>query len=507
MDEKYIVAIDLGTFKISLAVALQDGTDTRLVYYKETPANGMKSSRILTELRVVKQLKQAIQDAEEILGIKITCAVVGMPRFYIKTEENEARIDDRDADSYITAAEINELKSFAQDSYPIAPENQNTDAVYGAIAQSFSTEEEFQLVEEDIVGMSSKVLEGSFKIFIGAKAALNRIDKVMRSVELVPVKKYFQPKYTADTVLYPSEMNNGVALIDLGGGCTSVSVFYKNVLRHYASIPFGGMNVTRDIQTESNISLSLAENLKLAFGACLPDKLQNMSEKQLLIKGGNGDMDRRLAVKYLSEIITAREEEIIRAMLYEIGRSGFADKLQSGVVITGGGAMMTNLGNFITELSGYKVRIGRPRMTGIINACTGATSPSASAVVGMIMAAVNEDVMTCACVKEDYVKAEDVAEDVAEDGEVVASAQQEAVGEEGDGQEHTPTDMEHKTGTLPGIMTEEEISRQGGKSKKKKDSGSSSRFIVWTNKLKKKFNAGCDTMLDLLEEDKDEKEE
>ena len=111
MDEKYIVAIDLGTFKISLAVALQDGTDTRLVYYKETPANGMKSSRILTELRVVKQLKQAIQDAEEILGIKITCAVVGMPRFYIKTEENEARIDDRDADSYITAAEINELKS------------------------------------------------------------------------------------------------------------------------------------------------------------------------------------------------------------------------------------------------------------------------------------------------------------------------------------------------------------------------------------------------------------
>ena len=107
MDDKYIVAIDLGTFKISLAVALQDGTDTRLIYYKETPASGMKSSRILTELRVVGQLKQAIRDAEDILGIKITGAVVGMPRFYIKTEENEARIDDRDSDSYITTAEIN----------------------------------------------------------------------------------------------------------------------------------------------------------------------------------------------------------------------------------------------------------------------------------------------------------------------------------------------------------------------------------------------------------------
>ena len=237
MDDKYIVAIDLGTFKISLAVALQDGTDTRLIYYKETPASGMKSSRILTELRVVGQLKQAIRDAEDILGIKITGAVVGMPRFYIKTEENEARIDDRDSDSYITTAEINELKSFAQDSYPIAPENQSTDAVYGAIAQSFSTDEEFQLVEDDIVGMSGRVLEGNFKIFIGAKAALKRIDKVMRSVELVPVKKYFQPQFTASAVLYSSEIDNGVALIDFGGGCTSVSVFYKSILRHCASLP------------------------------------------------------------------------------------------------------------------------------------------------------------------------------------------------------------------------------------------------------------------------------
>ncbi|MGN0190486.1 MAG: hypothetical protein ACI39U_02405, partial [Candidatus Cryptobacteroides sp.] len=87
MDEKYIVAIDLGTYKTALAVALQDGTDTRLVYYKETPANGMKSSRILNELKVAGQLRQAIDDAEEILGIKITSAVVGMPRFYIKTEK------------------------------------------------------------------------------------------------------------------------------------------------------------------------------------------------------------------------------------------------------------------------------------------------------------------------------------------------------------------------------------------------------------------------------------
>ena len=492
MDEKYIVAIDLGTFKTSLAVAMQDGTDTRLVYYKETPAIGMKSSRILNELKVAGQLKQAVTDAEDILGIKITGAVVGMPRFYIKTEENEARIDDRDPDNYISAAEIEELKSFAQDSYPIAQED--TDAVYGAIAQSFSTDEEFQLVEDDIVGMSGRALEGSFKIFIGAKAFLSRIDRVMKSAGLVPMKKYFQPQFTASAVLYPSEAENGVALIDFGGGCTSVSVFYKNVLRHYASIPFGGMNVTKDIQTESNISPRLAENLKIAFGACIPDKLQNMSEKQLLIKSGNGDMDRRLAVKYLSEIITAREEEIIRAMLYEIGKSGFADKLQSGVVITGGGALMTNLANFISELSGYNVRIGRPRLVGIINACTGAGSPSASAAVGMLKAAVNDGIATCACLGEDF---EAVTEE--------AAAEEEPV----------PTESEHKTGTLPGMMSEEEILEKENKEKEKeekkkkhKSGGITDKVFKWGRKFKEGFTDGCDNVLNLLHEsDNDNKEE
>ncbi|MGN0190761.1 MAG: cell division FtsA domain-containing protein, partial [Candidatus Cryptobacteroides sp.] len=397
----------------------------------------------------------------------------------------EARIDDRDENNYITAAEIEELKSFAQDSYPIAPDCQDTEAVYGAIAQSFSTDEEFQLVEDDIVGMSGKVLEGSFKIFIGAKASLSRIDRVMKSAGLVPVKKYFQPQFTASAVLYPSEAENGVALIDFGGGCTSVSVFYRNVLRHYASIPFGGINVTKDIQSESNISFRLSENLKLAFGACIPDKLQNMSEKQLLIKSGNGDMDRRLAVKYLSEIITAREEEIIRAMLYEIGASGFADKLQSGVVITGGGAQMTSLANFISELSGYNVRLGRPRLTGIINACTGVGSPSASAAVGMIKAAVNEGIGSCACLKEDFDTPAPEPEDEAQPA---------------------PTESEHKTGTLPGMMSEAEIQEKENKSREKKKKSGPGVFARWTKRVTRNLAEHCDNMLDLLQEDENKEE-
>ncbi len=442
MEDRYIVAIDLGTFKIGLAVACVSGNNTRIVYYKETPANGMRSSRILNENKVAQPLKEAISDAEDILGIKITGAVLGMPRFYVRTEENSATIE-REEDSYISQEEIEDLKNFAQDSYPIDDPEHET--VYGAIAQSFSTEEEFQLIEDDVIGMSGRRLEGNFKVFIGNKSSLDRIDRVMKTAGIVAMKKYFVPQLTAAATLFPSEMENGVALIDFGGGCTSLSIYYKNVLRYYSSIPFGGMNVTKDIQMESKTKLSLAENIKLAYGACMPEKLQNLSEKQLLLKSGNGEADKRLTVKYLSEIITSREEEIMMAMLYEIGRSKFADRLQNGIVITGGGAQMTNLANFITELSGYAVRIGRPNFRGVFNCCTGLNSPSAGTAVGLVMAA-RELGAGCAFSKE-------------------SAAAESVAGTSGDGGE--PTELEHETGTLPGMATEDEIAEKKKKEEEK----------------------------------------
>lgn len=447
MEDRYIVSIDFGTFKLALSVAMVSGNETRVVYYKETPVEGMRCSRILNEAKVSQSLKKAITDAEDILGIKITGAVAGMPRFYVRTVDDSAKNETRDGESYITESEIEELKSFAQDNFPL--ENPEREAVYGAIAQSFSTSDEFQLIEDDIVGMTGKVLEGNFKIFIGNKTSLDRIDRVMKLAGIVNVKKYFVPQLTANAVLFPAEMDNGVAMIDFGAGCTSVSIYYKNVLRHYASIPFGGANVTKDIQMESNIKTALAENIKMAYGACMPEKLQSLSEKQLLIKSENGEADKRMTVKYLSEIITARETEIIKAMLYEIGVSKFADKIQSGIVITGGGASMANLGNLIKDISGYNVRVGRPTFKGIYNCCTGDCAPSAATSIGLIKTAAAEIPFTCAIPKEEE-----------------ATQQEENTSEQNSGE---PTKEEQEGGIIPGLMTEEELAEKKRREEEKKE--------------------------------------
>ena len=403
IQDRYITSVDLGTSKIALTVAKVEGENTQIVYYRETPSEGIRNSGVFNASQVSEPLSEAIRHAENALGIKITQAVVGMPKYPIRLESNTGKIEGRGYDEDITAEDIAELKRSAQDMYPL--ENPNMEAIYGAVAQSFSDGENFQIIENDIIGMTSDVLEGHFKIFIGKKSSLAKIDTVLKKAGIVAARKYFTADTTAKAVLMDSEMENGVAMVDFGGGSVSVSVYHGNIMRHYASIPFGGKNITGDIQIESegSIGRDLAENIKIAFGACMPEKLQNLSEKIIHIKSDNGEADKKLPVKYLSEIITARVEEIMMAVLYEIQQSGFADRLMSGIVVTGGCAQTANLGNLIYDLSGYRVRTGYPRHMFSFQGCEGITETSAATSIGLIMAAKNDPTINCAVAKDGYI--------------------------------------------------------------------------------------------------------
>ena len=400
--DKHIVAIDLGTSKIALTVAKVEGNDVQIIYYKETESAGIRYSSVFNVKNVTEALASAIALAEDELNIKITQAVVGMPKYPIKKVTANAELDGRGEDTDITEEDIDALKSFAQDSYPL--EDPEKEAIFGAVAQSFSDGENFQIIEQDIIGMTSDVLEGNFKIFIGKKSDLNKVDQVMSRCGITAIQKYFTADTTAKAVLNSSEMENGVALVDFGAGCTSVSIYHGKIMRHYASIPFGGKSITDDIKGEAQISQKLAENIKIAFGACMPDKLQSLSEKVIQIRSNSSEGDKSISVKYLSEIITARVEEIMMAVLYEIEQSGFADMLRSGIVITGGVAQCANLCNFINDISGYKVRTGYPKHLFSHQGCEGITDTTAATSIGLLLAAKNSANVNCIIANEENEK-------------------------------------------------------------------------------------------------------
>ncbi|MCR5364328.1 MAG: cell division protein FtsA, partial [Bacteroidales bacterium] len=393
MEEKYIAAIDMGTANITLTVARINGDDVQILYYKKHKSDGIRNSAVYNPQKATAPIKAAIEEAERDLGIKIMQVVVDLPRCDIRQETATAKVERSNQDEVITKEEVESLKSLAQDDYPL--QDPNKDVIYGAIAQSFSDDENFQLIEDDIVGVISRNFEGNFKLFIGKKSSEKTVDKIFNELGIAIAKKYFTPIAQAKSVLTEDEMASGVALVDIGAGATSVTIYQGSILRYYASIPFGGKSITMDIKSECFIAEKLAENIKLAFGACIPEKLQTLGEKIIQIEGDELEGFKQIPVKYLSEIITARVKEITDAMLYEIQRSGLADKLRGGLVITGGCANLTNIAMYIKDLSGYNVRIGFPRRKFSASGYPTIFDPDASTSIGMILSAKDDGLLSC----------------------------------------------------------------------------------------------------------------
>ena len=414
MEERYIASIDLGTSKLGLCVARVKGNDVQVVYYKETPSEGIRGSVVANPMKASVPLRKAIQEAEDELMIKILQVVVGMPRSDVRQETATGGIDRTAPDEYITEEEVENLKEMALESYPL--DDETSQIMYGAVAQSFSIDDQIQLVENDVVGTLSKKLEGNFKVFIGSRRATTAVDKIFNSMGIAIANKYFLPDVVAKTVLTEEDRQSGVALVDIGAGVTSVAIYQGGIMRSYMAIPFGGKTITGDIRTECSISENLAEKIKLKFGACMPGKLASLSEKVLQIR--LTEPYKEVTVKYISEIIDARAREIINAVLFYIQESELENQLRGGIVLTGGGASLVNFANLFKEMSGYEVRIGFPRH--LFSASVGASvyEPSAAAAIGMVLAAKDDRMPDCVTRPEpawaDAPEAETVEEDETE---------------------------------------------------------------------------------------------
>ncbi len=450
MEEKYIASIDLGSSKFGICVARVNGDDVQIVYYKETPSEGIRASLIANPMKASQKLKEAVREAEQELMIQILQVVVGMPRNEVAQVTASARIDRSNPDDYITAEEVATLKSIALETYPL--DNPEKQIIYGAVAQSFSIDDEIQLVEDEVVGTLSSSLEGNFKVFVGNRSATTALDKIFNQLGISIAKKYFLPEVVARTVLTDEERSSGVAMVDVGAGVTSLAIYHGGIMRYYASIPFGGKAITGDLRTECSISEDLAEKIKKRFGACLPGKLASLSEKVLQIR--ITEPYKEVPVRYISEIIDCRSREIVEAILYYIQESGLQNSLRSGIVITGGGAELANFISLVKEMSGYEVRKGYPRFMFSASVGSGVYATGATSAIGMVLAAKDDNLPDCVTVPEKVMEQEEEMMEVEVTDETPA--------------QNTISDEELESGQTGNLISPEEFGEAVNKKEKKK---------------------------------------
>lgn len=396
MDERYLAAVDLGTSTVRLCVGHVSGNDIQIEYFKEVASEGIRSSVIFNPQLVTDTVGSLVRDAEAALMARITGVVVGLPRKDVAEITASMKLNRPDPDEYISRGEIEELKELALDTYPLPlPDKQE---IYSAVAQYYEIDDALTLPEKEVDGTLGSTIEGRFKVFVGRRQATAALDKVFHKLGIAVVRRYFLPEVVPPVVLTEVERTGGVAIVDIGSGVTSVAVYKGGVLRHYASIPFGGDTVTGDIRTECVLPEDLAEKIKVRFGTCLPDRLGGQSEKVLDVRVADPPME--IPVKFLSEIVDSRYREILEAVLYLIQESGEQDSLRSGIVLVGGGAEQTHLDSLLKELSGYRVRKGKIRNLFTSAVGKAVLSTKNASVLGLLVAAKDMGAGDCLAFQE-----------------------------------------------------------------------------------------------------------
>src|SRR5690606_28106 len=187
-------------------------------------------------------------------------------------------------------------------------------------------------------------------------------------------------------------------LVDIGGGTTDLTIFYEGVVRHTAVIPFGGNVVTRDIKEGCTIMHNQAEKLKVKFGSALAEEV--LENKIITIPGLKGRLPKEISEKNLALIIQARMEEILEYVMYEIGRSGYRDRLIGGIVLTGGGSRLKNIEDLVEYHTGIPTKVSYPIEHLAHGYIRDLSSPDFSTSIGLLINGIETRNYACAVEKE-----------------------------------------------------------------------------------------------------------
>ena len=210
--------------------------------------------------------------------------------------------------------------------------------------------------------MSGVRLEAKVHIVTGLVSSAQNIVKSANRVGLSVADIVLEPIASAEAVLSPEEKELGVAMVDIGGGTTDITIFHEGAIKHTAVIPLGGNHITADIAAGLRTPSSAAEGIKRRYGCALSRIVQGDETMEASSTGGRDPrvMPRRM----LAEIIEPRIEEILTLVNREFVKSGFDEFLTGGVVLTGGTVLLEGMAEAAEQVFSLPVRIGYPTEVG-----------------------------------------------------------------------------------------------------------------------------------------------
>ncbi len=368
-----LVALDVGTSKVVAMVAeLNSDGQFNVIGLGQTTSKGLKKGVVVNIEATVQSIQRALEEAEVMADKRIANVFTGIAGNHIHSFNSSGMVAIRDKE--VTRGDVERVIETAK-AINIPTDQQ----ILHILTQEFIIDGQEDVREP--IGMSGLRLEVKVHIVTGAVSAAQNIIKCVRRCGLEVNDLILQPIASSYAVLTEDEKELGVVLIDIGGGTTDIAIFSQGAIRHTAIIPIAGDQITNDIAMALRTPSSEAEDLKIRFGVAR----QSMVDPSKSIEvPGVGDRDSKtMSRQALAAVIEPRVEELFSLVREVLREADMEDMVSSGVVLTGGTALMPGIVELAEEVFGKPARVGVPDYKGHLHEIV--HSPRYSTAIGLLM--------------------------------------------------------------------------------------------------------------------------
>lgn len=377
MERKnYTVAVDLGCSSVVVAVGEktpEGAVDVACVVSK--PVEGVNAGRIENIELVGRAIREAVSEAEEQLGIRITEAYAGISGDFVRCARHTDHVFVYDPQNGVNQKDVDAL--FDRMRNVQAPDDET---IMERVPQNYLVDDSQEV--RNPVGSFGKKLSSTFNFILCLKTPMQRLDMALKRLGIKMLGVVSDALAVPESVLLPDEKEEGVAVVDIGGGVTDVTVYYRNVVRYIASIPIGASAINRDIRTMS-VPEKHVESLKQKYGSAVAELAPE--DKLIRVNGRTAREAKDILLRNLATVIEARATDIAEFVQQEIKDSGYAGKLAYGIVLTGGSAKLKDLDELFRRVTGMDVRVAVPE-AGITEESKEKTAdPAYAAAVGILL--------------------------------------------------------------------------------------------------------------------------
>lgn len=378
-----ITALDIGSWKVSALIAeLSDSGDIQVLGTGQRESRGVRRGYIADMDATERAIREAVEQAERIAGISIDKAWVGFSAgglvsniASVEVELGGHRIEQEDIDALLAAGR-NALDPDGRMILHAQPTLYTLDGLQGV---------------KRPLGLHADRLGVDIHVVCADQSPVRNIDLCVRSAHLGVEAIIASPVATGMAVLSEEERELGVALVEIGGGVTNVSLFAGGMLVGLMAIPFGAADITDDIASAFGARRNQAERMKCFYGSATASPRDNhdMIEVAPLSSDDEGE-GHRITRAQLISVIRQRLEQLVGEINLALKELGFTGPIGRQVVLTGGGAELKGMADYVQGVLGRAVRVGRPR--GLIGLPDAHSGPGFATLAGLVHYAASDPI-------------------------------------------------------------------------------------------------------------------